>query len=105
MLDPLEVVMQSQSIGNLLRILLLPPLLAPVVPALAADEDAGFGHMLPLMQVFVRLAGQSGDPVAGLKAMDDVLAGRNAQANEAAAGLFKGKNADMRVEHRTKNAS
>jgi len=103
MLEPLEVVMQS--IRNLLRILLLPALLAPVLPALAADEDAGFGHMLTLMQVFVRLAGQSENPVAGMKAMDDVLAGRNAEANQAAAGLFNEMTADMPAEHRTKIAS
>jgi len=88
-----------------IRILLVSALLAPVAPAIAADEEGGFGHMLTLMQVFVRLAGQTDDPVAGMKAMDDVLAGRNAQANEAAAGLFKEITADMPVEHRTKIAS
>jgi hypothetical protein len=90
-----------------IRILLVSALLAPVVPAnAAADEEApAFGHMLTLMQVFVRLAGQTDDPVAGLKAMDDVLAGRNVQANEAAVGLFKEMTADMSVEHRTKIAS
>jgi hypothetical protein len=89
-----------------IRILLVSALLTPAVPAIAAaDADAGFGHMLTLMQVFVRLAGQSDDPAAGMKAMDDVLAGRNAQANEAAAGLFKEITADMPVEHRTKIAS
>ena len=88
-----------------IRILLVSVLLTTAVPAIAADEDAGFGHMLSLMQVFVRLAGQTDDPVAGMKAMDDVLAGRNAQANDAAAGLFKEITADMPVEHRTKIAS
>jgi len=88
-----------------IRILLVSALLVPVAPAIAADEEGGFGHMLTLMQVFVRLAGQSDDPVAGMKAMDDVLAGRNVQANEAAAGLFKEITADMPVEHRTKIAS
>lgn len=95
----LEVVMPF------IRILLVSALLTPALPAIAADEDTGFGHMLTLMQVFVRLAGQTDDPVAGMKAMDDVLAGRNAQANEAAAGLFKEITADMSVEHRTKIAS
>jgi hypothetical protein len=99
----LEVIMQS--IRNLLRILVISALLSPALPAIAADDEAGFGHMLTLMQVFVRLAGQSDDPVAGMKAMDDVLAGRNVQANEAAAGLFKEITADMPVEHRTKIAS
>src|SRR3954454_5713571 len=96
----LEVVMPF------IRILLVSALLTPALPAIAAaDEDTGFGHMLTLMQVFVRLAGQSDNPVAGIKAMDVVLAGRKAQANEAAAGLFKEITADMPVEHRTKIAS
>ena len=89
-----------------IRVLLLAALLAPALPAAAAEDEApGFGHMLSLMQVFVRLAAQSDDPAAGVKAMDDVLAGRNAQANEAAAGLFNEMTAGMPVEHRAKVAS
>jgi hypothetical protein len=61
--------------------------------------------MLTLMQVFVRMAGQSDDPAAGQKAMDDVLAGRNLEANQAATGLFKEITAGMPVEHRAKVAS
>src|SRR5688572_23287242 len=61
--------------------------------------------MLSLVQVFVRLAAQSDDPVAGLKAMDDVLAGRNLEANQAAAGLFNEMTAGMPVEQRAKVAS
>jgi hypothetical protein len=105
MRDALRYPRALEAVMPFIRILLVSALLAPVAPAIAADEEAGFGHMLTLMQVFVRLAGQSDDPVAGMKAMDDVLAGRNAQANEAAAGLFKEITADMPVEHRTKIAS
>jgi hypothetical protein len=92
---------------KLLRILLVAALSVPALPALAAtDDDApGFGHMLSLVQVLVRLAGQSDDPVAGLKAMDDVLAGRNMEANQAAAGLFNEMTAGMPAQHRDKMAS
>jgi hypothetical protein len=55
--------------------------------------------------VFVRLAGQSDDPVAGMKAMDDVLSGRNLEANRAASGLFNEITAGMPSEHRDKVAS
>jgi hypothetical protein len=61
--------------------------------------------MLSLMQVFVRMAAQSDDPVAGLKAMDDVLAGRNSQANQAAAGLLHEITADMPSAQREQMAS
>jgi hypothetical protein len=90
---------------KLARILLLSTLVLPALPAAAAEEQApGFGHMLTLMQVFVRLAG-SDDPASGMKAMDDVLAGRNLEANQAAFGLFNEMTADMPAEHRAKVAS
>jgi hypothetical protein len=89
-----------------IRALFLAALLIPALPAVAAEDEApGFGHMLSLVQVFVRLAAQTDDPVAGLKAMDDVLAGRNAEANQAALGLFNEMTAGMPVEHRAKVAS
>jgi hypothetical protein len=90
---------------KLVRLLLAAALLVPALPALAADDDAALGHMLSLMQVFVRMAAQSDDPVAGLKAMDDVLAGRNAQANQAAAGLLHEITADMPSAQRQQMAS
>jgi len=91
---------------KLVRILLLSAFVLPAFPAVAAEEQApGFGHMLTLMQVFVRLAGQTDDPAAGLKAMDDVLAGRNLEANQAALGLFSEVTAGMPAEHRAKVAS
>jgi hypothetical protein len=91
---------------RMIRTLLLVTLLAPTLCLAATDEDApGLGHVLTLVQVFVRLAAQSNDPVAGLKAMDDVLAGRNIEANQAALGLFGEMTAGMPAEHRAKMAS
>jgi hypothetical protein len=91
---------------KVIRTLLLAALLAPTLSFAATDEEGpAFGHMLSLMQVVVRLAAQSNDPVAGLKAMDDVLAGRNLEANQAAAGLFSEMTTGMPAEHRAKMAS
>jgi len=90
---------------KVIRALLLATLLVPALPAAAADEAPAFGHALTLMQVFVRLAAQTDDPVAGLKAMDDVLGGRNPEANQAAFGLFNEMTAGMPAEHRAKVAS
>ena len=90
---------------KVIRALLLATLLVPALPAAAADEASALGHALTLMQVFVRLAAQTDDPVAGLKAMDDVLGGRNPEANQAAFGLFNEMTAGMPAEHRAKVAS
>jgi len=90
---------------KVIRALLLATLLVPALPVAAADAAPAFGHALTLMQVFVRLAAQTDDPVAGLKAMDDVLGGRNAEANQAAFGLFNEMTAGMPAEHRAKVAS
>ena len=90
---------------KLARLLVIAALSVPALPALAAEDDAAFGHMLSLVQVFVRMAGQSDDPVAGMKAMDDVLAGRNADANQAAFGLFNEMTAGMPAEQKAKVAS
>jgi hypothetical protein len=91
---------------KLVRTFLAVTFLLSAFPAAAAEESAlGFGHMLTLMQVVVRIAGQSDDPAAGVKAMDDVLAGRNLEANQAAAGLFNEMTAGMPAEHRAKVAS
>ena len=85
------------------RILLLTVLVAPF--AAQASEDEAFGHALTLVQMFVRAAMQSDDPKAGLKAFDDVLAGRNTEANRAFAGLLEEMTADMLPEHKSKVAS
>ena len=90
---------------KVIRALLLATLLVPALPVAAADAAPAFGHALTLMQVFVRLAAQTDDPVASLKAMDDVLGGRNPEANQAAFGLFNEMTAGMPAEHRAKVAS
>jgi len=92
---------------KVIRTVLLAALLAAALPAVAAadEEAAAFGHALTLVQIFVRLAAQSDDPAAGAKAMDDVLAGRNLEANRAAAGMFDEMTAGMPPEHRAKMAS
>lgn len=81
-------------------------LLLPAAPAFAAAaEDDGwqaFGHALTLVQRFVQIAAHSDDPQASLKGVDDVLAGRDPEANQALAGLLKEATADMPVEHRTR---
>jgi hypothetical protein len=86
------------------RIFVVVPLLAFAFPS-QASEDQAFGHALTLVQMFVRAATQSSDPKAGLKALDDVLAGRNTEANRAFAGLLEEATADMSPEHKAKVAS
>ncbi|MGH8724144.1 MAG: hypothetical protein ACREU1_04750 [Burkholderiales bacterium] len=84
-----------------LRILLVAVLLVPALPAQAADEEwPAFGHALALVHLFVRIAAESETPQQSFKAIDDVLLGRNAAANEAAAGLLKEALADVPREHR-----
>jgi hypothetical protein len=76
-------------------------LLAPALSAQAAEEEwPAFGHALTLIHTFVRIAAESETPQQSLKAIDDVLTGRNAAANEAAAGLFNEMTAGMPREHR-----
>jgi hypothetical protein len=72
-------------------------------PATAQDEDSwkAFGHALTLAQILMRTA-QSDDPD---KAIDDMLAGRNTEANLAAAGLLHEATADMPTEYRSQVAS
>ena len=77
---------------------------ACAAPALAAEDEA-FTHALTLVQMFVRAAAQSDDPKTGMKAIDDVLAGRNTEANRAFAGLLEEATSDMSSEHRDKVAA
>jgi hypothetical protein len=86
------------------RVFLLAALLSPFAVA-QASEDEAFGHALTLVQMFVRSAMHSEDPKAGLKALDDVLAGRNTEANRAFAGLLEEMTSDMPAQHRSKVAS
>lgn len=87
-----------------MRILLACLLAAPLAPA-SANEDLAFGHALTLVQMFVRASAQSSDPGAARKAMDDVLAGRNTEANRAFAGLLEEATSGMSAEHKDKVAT
>ena len=86
-----------------IRILLLAVLLVPALPARAQaqyEELPAFGHALALVHLFVRIAAESETPSQSLKAIDEVLLGRNAAANEAVAGLVKEMLADVPPQHR-----
>ena len=86
---------------KLIRLLVLPILLVPALPAQAQNEEMpAFGHALTLIHLFVRIAAESETPNKSLKAIDDVLLGRNAAANEAVAGLVKEMLADVPPQHR-----
>ena len=83
---------------------LLAALLSPFAAA-QATEDEAFGHALTLVQMFVRSAMLSDDPKAGLRALDEVLSGRNTEANRAFAGLLEEATSDMPAQHRDKVAA
>ena len=84
-----------------IRFLLAAILIAPAAPALAQNEDMpAFGHALSLIHLFVRIAAESETPTQSLRAIDEVLLGRNPVANEAVAGLVKEMLADVPPQHR-----
>jgi len=89
-----------------IRTVLAAALLVAVLPARAATDDEegwkAFGHALTLAQVLMRIAGQSDDASKGF---DDVLAGRNTEANRAIAGLLEEATADMPAEYRARVAT
>jgi hypothetical protein len=91
------------------QLLLVTCMLGAALPArAAAEEDDGwqaFGHALTLVQTLVGIAARSDDPQASLKGIDDVLAGRNEDANRAIAGLLNDATADMPSEYRDKVAA
>ena len=86
-------------------LLTLPACATPQQQSAPATDDAALGHALTLVEMFVHAASQSDDPAAGLKAIDDVLAGRNAKANQAFAGLLDEATAGMPAEQRDQVAS
>ena len=97
---------------KLIRTLLALGLLAGALPACAATtttaDDEGwqaFGHALTLVQTLVGIAARSDDPQASLKGIDDVLAGRNDEANRAVSGLLNDVTSDMPAEYRDKVAA
>jgi hypothetical protein len=74
---------------KVIRALLITALLVPALPVQAAEEESGaFGHVLTLVDLFVRIAAESQGSEQSLKAFDEVLLGRNPVANEAAMGLL-----------------
>jgi hypothetical protein len=56
--------------------------------------------VLTLVHTFVRMAAEADSSGVSLRAIDDVLAGRNAAANEAIAGLMREALADVSPENR-----
>ena len=90
---------------RLFRTVLLAALLVPALAARAADDEEGWsalGHALALIQTLVRIGAHSDDPQQGF---DEVLAGRNTEANRALAGLLEEATSDMPAEHRDKVVS
>ena len=85
-----------------IRTLLVAVLLVPALPAQAAEEPSptSLSHALTLMHMFVRIAAESDTSQASLRAIDEVLSGRNVAANEAVAGLMKDALADVSPENR-----
>ena len=87
---------------KLIRLLSVALLLAPALPAGAVEEPSptSFSHALTLVHMFVRIAAESSSSTASLRAIDEVLAGRNAAANEAVAGLMKDMLTDVSPQDR-----
>jgi len=74
-----------------IRMLLAAILIAPAAPALAQNEEwPAFGHALTLIHLFVRIAAESETPTQSLRAIDEVLLGRNPVVVEKA-GRFPGR--------------
>ena len=65
-----------------------------------AEDRALLSGVLALVQPIIHLAAHSPDPHAARKAIDAMLAGRNADANRFAAGVFDGMLSDAAPEHR-----
>jgi len=76
----------------------------PVAKAPQRKDDSWktFGYALTLAQVMTRIAAHSDNPEQGF---DDVLAGRNTEANRAVAGLLEDATSSMPPEHRLRVTS
>src|SRR5687767_2326478 len=94
--EPIYCLARYAVTMKLIRALSLTLLLAPALPA-AAEEPSSttLNHALTLVHMFVRIAAEGDSSTASLRAIDEVLAGRNAAANEAVAGLMKDMLADV----------
>ena len=87
-----------------IRMLLIISAAMTALPARAATDDPdwnAFGHMLTLVQTFVRIGAQPNPD----QALADVLGGRDPQTNQAIASLFAGATAEMPEEYRARVAS
>jgi hypothetical protein len=73
----------------------------PAAKAPQRNDDSWktFGYALTLAQVMTRIAARSDNPEQGF---DDVLAGRNTEANHAMAGLLEEATSGMPSEHRSR---
>jgi len=69
------------------------------------EDWQAFDHALTLVQTLVGIAARSDNPEASLKGIDDVLAGRNSEANRAIAGLLDEATTGMPAESRDKVAA
>lgn len=91
---------------QLIRAALVVSLVAGSASARAADpkydEDwSAFGHVLTLVQQAIRIGAH---PYPD-QAMNDLLSGRNHEANQAFASLFAGATAELPQEHRDRIAA
>lgn len=91
---------------QLIRAALVVSLVAGSASARAADpkydEDwSAFGHVLTLVQQAIRIGAH---PYPD-QAMNDLLSGRNHEANQAFASLFAGATAELPLEHRDRIAA
>lgn len=73
---------------------------APALGTEESDDSRFFGAVLALVQQFVRAAAASPEPGAVHRQMDEVLAGRNAEANRAADEIFAELASEVPPEHR-----
>jgi len=71
----------------------------------AGQEDPAFGHALTLVELFVRAASKSEDPKASAQAFDELLAGRNPEANQAFSGLFEDATTGMSPQYKERVAA
>lgn len=85
-----------------LFVITLPACAATPEPAKDEEGWSAFGHALTLAQLFMGIAARSDNPD---QAYDDVLAGRNTEANRAIAGLLEEATADMPSQYRSRVAA
>lgn len=73
---------------------------APARATQDADDSRFFGAVLALVQQFVHAAAAAPEPEAMRRQVDEVLAGRNTEANRAAGEIFAELTNEVPPEHR-----